>query len=49
MESFSGHVKQKGTETSYQFLFGVQEMFTKFPFSVIYHMENFDDLIQSGF
>ena len=41
--------KQKEPGTSYQFLFELQNMFRKIPFLVIYHLGNFDDLIQSGF
>ena len=41
--------KQKGPGTSYQSLCGLQKMFRKIPFLAIYHLGNFDDLIQSGF
>ena len=34
--------------TSYQNLFVLQNMFRKIPFSVIYHLSNFDSLMQSG-
>ena len=41
--------KEKGPETSYLSLFGLQNMFRKIPFLMIYHLSNFDDLIQIVF
>ena len=38
-----------GPGTSYQYLSGLQNMFKKIPFLVIYHPGDFDDLIQSSF
>ena len=41
--------KQKGSENIYQSLIRLESMFRKIPFLVIYHLGNFDDLIQIGF
>ena len=41
--------KQKEPETSYQSLFGLQDILRKIPFSVMDHLGSSDDLIQSGF
>ena len=42
--------KQKEPGTSYQSLFGLRNMLKKFLYSdLIYHLDNFDDLMQSGF
>ena len=43
------HEKQKEPGISYQSLFGLQNMVRKIYFLVIYHPDNFDDLMQSGF
>ena len=40
---------QKRRATNYQFLFGLQNKFRKIPFLATYCLDNFDDLIQSGF
>ena len=42
-------LSKKGLELSYQSLFMLQNMFRKIPYLVIYHVRNFDDLMQSGF
>ena len=41
--------KQKEPGTSYQSLFGLQNMLGKIYFLMICHLSNFNDLIQSGF
>ena len=41
--------KQKGPQNSYWCLVWSQNMSKKIPISMIYHLGNFDDLIQSGF
>ena len=49
--SFYGqdYEKQKGPGASNQSLFGLQNMFRKIPFWVIYRLGNFDDLMQGSF
>ena len=49
--SFNGqdYENQKVSGTSYHSLFVSQNMFRKIPFVVVYHLGNFDDLLQSGF
>ena len=42
-------MKNKKLGTSYQFLFGLQNMIRKIPYLVIYHLGNFDYLMQSSF
>ena len=41
--------RQKGPVTSYEFLFGLQNMVRKIPFLVINHLGNFDDLRKRRF
>ena len=49
--SFNGqsYQKQKGSGTSDQSLFRLQNKFTEISLSVIYYLTQFDDLILSGF
>ena len=42
-------MKNKWLGTSYSSLFGLQNMFKKIPFVVIYHQGNFDELLHGGF